>query len=59
MTEKDKEVEIESCPDPDQIIDCSDCVEKGLANCGWAKEQDHKKEKEREEKKVVDIPLLF
>lgn len=39
MTEK---LEPLSCPDPDKITDCQDCVKKGLATCGWADEQGFK-----------------
>ncbi len=35
MTDK---IEPQSCPDPDEIKNCQDCVEKGLAVCGWSKE---------------------
>jgi hypothetical protein len=31
--------EIKSCPYPDQIKDCQDCVEKGLVVCGQEKEE--------------------
>lgn len=44
-----------SCPDPEQITDCQNCVQKGLATCGWANEQEYKKE----DKKEVDIALLL
>lgn len=50
-------IEPQSCPDPDKIKSCQECVQKKLANCGWAEEQEYKKEKEY--KKEVDIALLF
>lgn len=31
-------LKIESCPDPNKIKDCQDCIEKGLAKCSQAKE---------------------
>lgn len=50
----DKEIEIVSCPDPDQITDCADCVKKGLANCEWAVEQEFKKEDKKNEKNILE-----